>query len=118
MHITIHNLRVTFGMFVAVVVGMKETRSSVLLTRLARKLRKETGDNRYRARIEDERASLRSLIFISCTRPLRELHSPPGLKSNRLTSFLDLLFTEPVVSAFSVSHQIIKTIISSSLTLA
>ncbi|KAJ7065360.1 MFS polyamine transporter [Mycena amicta] len=63
---------------------MRETRSSILLTRLAKRLRKETGDNRYRARIEDERASLATLIFISCTRPIH------------------LLFTEPVVSSFSL----------------
>lgn len=50
---------------------MKETRTAVLLTRLAKKIRKETGDQRYRARIEDERASLKTLIYISCTRPLR-----------------------------------------------
>ena len=60
---------------------MKETRSSVLLTRLAKKMRKETGDNRYRARIEDERASLRTLIYISCTRPICEYpdHCPRGI---------------------------------------
>ncbi|KAJ7233034.1 MFS polyamine transporter [Mycena rebaudengoi] len=63
---------------------MTETRSSILLTRLAKKIRKDTGDNRYRARIEDERASLTTLIFISCTRPIH------------------LLVTEPVVSIFSL----------------
>ncbi|KAJ7881180.1 MFS polyamine transporter [Mycena leptocephala] len=63
---------------------MRETRSSILLTRLAKKIRKETGDHRYRARIEDERASLSTLIFVSCTRPIH------------------LLFTEPVVSSFSL----------------
>ncbi|KAH9935971.1 MFS general substrate transporter, partial [Epithele typhae] len=63
---------------------MKETRSGVLLMRLARKLRAQTGNSRYRARIEDERASLRTLIYISCTRPMY------------------LLFTEPVVAAFSL----------------
>ena len=51
---------------------MKETRSAVLLTRLAKKLRKETGDSRYCAHVEDERTSLRTLIYISCTRPLCE----------------------------------------------
>jgi hypothetical protein len=51
---------------------MRETRSSILLTRLARKIRKETGDSRYRARIEDERPSLLTLIVISCTRPIRQ----------------------------------------------
>ena len=49
---------------------MSETRSPVLLTRLAKKLRKESKDKRYRARIEDERASLRQLIYISSTRPI------------------------------------------------
>lgn len=49
---------------------MKETRSGVLLTRLAKKLRKDTGNHHYRARVEDERASLRTLIYISCTRPI------------------------------------------------
>ena len=63
---------------------MKETRSAVVLTRIAKKLRKKTGDHRYRARVEDERASLRTLIWISCTRPVY------------------LMFTEPVVASFSV----------------
>ncbi|KAI8985777.1 MFS general substrate transporter [Trametes punicea] len=74
------------GIFVvAVPIFMKETRSGVLLTRLAKKIRKETGNHHYRARVEDERASLRTLIYISCTRPVY------------------LLLTEPVVAAFSVS---------------
>ena len=50
---------------------MKETRSSILLTRIAKKLRKTTGDQRYRAKVEKE--SLGTLIFISCTRPIRKL---------------------------------------------
>ncbi|KAI4527333.1 fungal hydrophobin [Schizophyllum commune Loenen D] len=62
---------------------MSETRSPVLLTRLAKKLRRESKDKRYRARIEDERASLRQLIYISSTRPIY------------------LLVTEPIVMAFS-----------------
>ncbi|KAI0630775.1 MFS general substrate transporter [Trametes polyzona] len=73
------------GIFViAVPICMKETRSGVLLTRLAKKLRKDTGNHHYRARVEDERASLRTLIYISCTRPIY------------------LLVTEPVVAAFSL----------------
>ncbi|EIW58339.1 MFS general substrate transporter [Trametes versicolor FP-101664 SS1] len=73
------------GIFViAVPICMKETRSGVLLTRLAKKLRKDTGNHHYRARVEDERASLRTLIYISCTRPIY------------------LLITEPVVAAFSL----------------
>ena len=50
---------------------MKETRAPVILTRRARKLRQETGDERYRARAEEELPSLRTLLYISCTRPLR-----------------------------------------------
>lgn len=73
---------VTGIMLLAVIFIMKETRSSVLLTRLAKKLREESGDNRYRARIEDERGSLRTLILISCTRPLRAyyVHTISGRK--------------------------------------
>ncbi|THH08248.1 hypothetical protein EW145_g2823 [Phellinidium pouzarii] len=78
------HLIVTGILFVVILVVMKETRSSVLLTRVAKKLRKRTGDNRYRARIEDERSSLRTLIMISCTRPIH------------------LLLTEPVVASFSL----------------
>ncbi|THH11400.1 hypothetical protein EW146_g8061 [Bondarzewia mesenterica] len=63
--------------FVVIMVVMKETRSTVILTRLAKKLRKDTGDHRYRARAEDETASLRTLIYISCTRPLYLLLSEP-----------------------------------------
>jgi hypothetical protein len=55
---------------VAICLIMKETRSSIILTRLARKQRKETGDNRYRAQVEDEYPGLKTLIYISCTRPL------------------------------------------------
>ncbi|KDQ12568.1 hypothetical protein BOTBODRAFT_112688, partial [Botryobasidium botryosum FD-172 SS1] len=62
---------------------MSETRGSVLLTRMMRRKRKETGDQHYRARIEDERTSLRELIYVSCTRPII------------------LLCTEPVVASFS-----------------
>jgi len=63
---------------------MEETRSSILLMRMAKKLRKTTGDHRYRTRVEDERVSLGTLIFISCTRPIH------------------LMCTEPVVTSFSL----------------
>ncbi|KAF8074571.1 MFS polyamine transporter [Lyophyllum atratum] len=56
---------------------LKETRSSVLLTRLAKKMRKETGDDRYRSRAEDEMPSLRHMVYVSCTRPLRLLCTEP-----------------------------------------
>lgn len=64
-------------LFVIIFVAMKETRATVILTRLAKKLRKDTNDHRYRARAEDESASLKTLIYISCTRPLYLLLSEP-----------------------------------------
>ncbi|KZP30510.1 MFS general substrate transporter [Athelia psychrophila] len=60
-----------------VITFMKETRSTILLARLARKMRKQTGDHRYRARAEDEEASLYNLIAVSCTRPLYLLTHEP-----------------------------------------
>ncbi|KAH8100406.1 MFS general substrate transporter [Cristinia sonorae] len=69
---------------VLIVLFMNETRSSVILTRLARRKRKETGDERYRSHAEESDAGLRRLIWVSCTRPLH------------------LLFTEPVVASFSL----------------
>jgi len=55
---------------VLVLVVMSETRSSIILIRLARDARRITGNNKLKARIEVERASLRSLLKVSCTRPL------------------------------------------------
>ncbi|KAK2462261.1 hypothetical protein APHAL10511_005757 [Amanita phalloides] len=72
------------GVLFILVLFMKETRPGVLLTSLAKKIRKETGDERYRSRVEDERGSLAKLIFVSCTRPLY------------------LTLTEPIVTAFSL----------------
>ncbi|KAH7908595.1 major facilitator superfamily domain-containing protein [Hygrophoropsis aurantiaca] len=74
----------TGAYFLCVLVFMKETRSTIILTRLARKIRKETGNERYRARAEDEKRSLSTMVYISCTRPLR------------------LLLTEPTVQSFSL----------------
>ena len=81
---------------------MKETRSTILLTRLAKKVRKETGNHRYRARAEDEERSLSTLLYISCTRPLcmslfiLQITFEPIILQ-------DLLFTEPTVLSISVS---------------
>ncbi|KAF9038954.1 MFS polyamine transporter [Hymenopellis radicata] len=63
---------------------MKETRASIVLRGIARKTRKETGNPRYRARVEVEGPCLKKLVFISCTRPIY------------------LLFAEPVVFSFSL----------------
>lgn len=63
---------------------LRETRGSVILTRRARKLRKETGDNRYRAAVELEAPSLKALLHASTTRAAL------------------LLVREPVVFTFSL----------------
>lgn len=63
---------------------MSETRSAVLLMRMAKKKRKETGNPNYKAKGEDERPSMKTLLYISLTRPVL------------------LLLTEPLVLAFSL----------------
>jgi hypothetical protein len=83
---------------------MKETRSTIILTRLAKKLRKETGDLRYRARAEDEEGSLSTLIFISCTRPVCK-HATYSIFDYRTFTLIvipDLLTTELTVLTISV----------------
>ncbi|KAK0534759.1 hypothetical protein OC842_002541 [Tilletia horrida] len=70
--------------FVAFALTIEESRGSVILTRRAAKLRKETGDQRYRARAEEERASMATLIKTSLTRPLW------------------ILVSEPIVTSFSI----------------
>jgi len=64
-----HSSSVSGVYFVSVLLLMTETRSTVILTRMARKVRKDTGDDRYRARAEINKPSLASMIAISCTRP-------------------------------------------------
>lgn len=51
---------------------LHETRSTIVITKIAQRLRKKTGDKRYRARVEDEGINLKKLIWISCTRPVCE----------------------------------------------
>lgn len=57
-------------MAVLIILFTRETRGSVILSRRARKMRKETGDPRYQCRSDAERASLAVLIRVSMTRPL------------------------------------------------
>jgi hypothetical protein len=94
---------VTASLALLIPVLMKESRSGVILTRLAKKKRAETGDQRIRARIEDERGSLPALVWVSCTRPICEFHALPS-DMTYADIPIDLLFTEPVVIAFSVSR--------------
>jgi len=53
-----------------IILFTRETRGSVILSRRARKLRKETGDDRYQCRSDAERASLAVLMKVSMTRPI------------------------------------------------
>ncbi|KAG2058308.1 MFS general substrate transporter [Suillus hirtellus] len=67
-----------------VILVMSETRSSIVLTRIAKDTRKMTGDPRYRSSAEINKPSMLSLIKTSLTRPLY------------------LLLTEPIVQSFSI----------------
>ena len=49
---------------------MTETRTDIILTRLAHKTRKMKQDDRYHARVEIDKPSLLALIKISSTRPI------------------------------------------------
>jgi hypothetical protein len=64
------SLRAAGVVLVALVLFMRETRRSVVLARIARNLRKRTGNEQYKARVEIEKQSLKSLLIVSCTRPL------------------------------------------------
>ncbi|KAI0037375.1 hypothetical protein FA95DRAFT_1614275 [Auriscalpium vulgare] len=87
-HLQWLRLIVTALCLVLLVLFMRETRTSVILSRRAKKLRAETGDDRYRSVAEVELPSLKTLFIISCTRPLRLLshaltatqHRQPGLR--------------------------------------
>ena len=70
--------------FLALVLILKETRGSVILSRRAAKMREETGDERYITQADAERESLAILVRVSLTRPIY------------------LLFTEPIVTFFSI----------------
>lgn len=69
---------------VVFVVVLRETRGSVILSRKAKKLRQETGDDKWQCEADGERAGLVVLIKVSLSRPMY------------------LLFTEPVVFFFSL----------------
>lgn len=56
---------------------LRETRGTVILSRKAARLRKETGDERYQCKADAERASLMILVKVSLTRPLWFLISEP-----------------------------------------
>ncbi|KAG1794977.1 MFS general substrate transporter [Suillus variegatus] len=60
----------TGAFMLAVILLMNETRSSIILTHIAKDTRKMTGDPRYRSSAEIDKPNMASLIKTSCTRPL------------------------------------------------
>ena len=60
-----------------VIIYFRETRGNVILSKRAAKLRKETGDERYQCRADQERASLAILIKTGISRPLWFFISEP-----------------------------------------
>ncbi|TIA91406.1 hypothetical protein E3P99_01067 [Wallemia hederae] len=66
------------------IISMGETRASAVLNHKAKKLRKKTGDQRYIAKTELKKPSFKELMTVSLMRPLH------------------ILFTEPIVIAFSL----------------
>ncbi|KAG2120539.1 MFS general substrate transporter [Suillus discolor] len=74
----------TGAFMLAVILLMNETRSSIILTHIAKDTRKMTGDPRYRSSAEIDKPNMTSLIKTSCTRPLY------------------FLFTEPIVQSISL----------------
>ncbi|OAX41055.1 MFS general substrate transporter [Rhizopogon vinicolor AM-OR11-026] len=72
---------VTGVYFISVCLFMEETRSAVILIGIARKVRKDTGDNRYCARAEEHKSSITSMIRFSCTRPLQFLLTESTVQS-------------------------------------
>ncbi|KAH7882287.1 MFS general substrate transporter [Phlebopus sp. FC_14] len=71
---------------ILVLLLMKETRASIILTKIARSTRKSTGDARYKARAEVGKESLLHLIKTACTRPLYFLLTEPLVQSFSLWS--------------------------------
>lgn len=58
---------------------LDETRASVLLSRKAARLRKETGDMRYQSKDDFERGSVREMMKTSLGRPVQMLMREPVL---------------------------------------
>ncbi|BGP12470.1 hypothetical protein JCM10213v2_000387 [Rhodosporidiobolus nylandii] len=73
---------------IAVYFVLDETRASVLLSRKAAKLRKETGDDRYMSKDDFERGSLKEMMKTSLGRPVQMLlHEPVLLAITAWISF-------------------------------
>ena len=69
---------------------LPETYAPVLHQRIARRLRKETGDNRYRAPIDERKRDIRSELNNTILKPFIMLFLEPMLSS--LTLFMSLIY--------------------------
>ncbi|KAI5480014.1 Major Facilitator Superfamily protein [Pseudohyphozyma bogoriensis] len=85
---------------VAICLVMRETRASVLLSRKAARLRKETGDDRYQSKDDFERGSFKVMMKTSLTRPLHMLFTEPAL----------IAFTLWISFAWAVLYVLIESI--------
>lgn len=63
------------ALVVTMTIYMRESRGSILLSRRARRLRQETGDDRYQCKSDAERASILILIKGSLIRPMCTHHA-------------------------------------------
>ncbi|KII86602.1 hypothetical protein PLICRDRAFT_260942 [Plicaturopsis crispa FD-325 SS-3] len=63
--------------FVLFCIFLRETRGSIVLSRRAAAMRKDTGSERWKCKADEERASLTVLIKVSLTRPLYFLATEP-----------------------------------------
>jgi len=78
---------------------MRETRSAVLSVKIAKRWRTEIGNPRYRARVEDDHTSLRTLIHI-----MTDLYAPLHCDLLVLDSlvFIGLMLMKMIVLSFCV----------------
>lgn len=87
---------------------LKETRGSVILTKRAKRLRKETGDNRYRGIGELEQESYTQVLSESCTKAVKLLiHEPVVLFFSLWISFawgIIFLFFSAIPLTFEGEH--------------
>ena len=84
------------------VIFLRETRGTVILSRKAARLRKETGDDRYQCRADAERASLVTLVKVSLIRPLWFLATEPVVMA--LTAWISLSWGVMCVGGFVDFH--------------
>lgn len=97
------SLRFTGAIVLGVILVLTETRSSIILSRIVKDIRKTTGDPRYRTSAEIGKPDMLSLIKTSCTRPLCTHIFFSRVSFLTLFATPDLLLTEPIVQSFSVS---------------